>query len=138
MLVGVIDVFSVVAVVDFVVVAARSPAYSLLCAGRYLFYYCCWWCVVLLFLLLIDGNEAVNLAPLKAELLASFKADADQHKIDEELDVEAFIVLISSLSYGYALMRDSLADEFEIEPIELDWRIDALLEQLLQDGVEKA
>ena len=82
-------------------------------------------------LLLLDGKESPRLAPLKDVWLESFQDDQANGEIDADLDLEAFLVMISSLSYGYALMRESFADELEIDPVSLDWRVDAILERLL-------
>ena len=82
-------------------------------------------------LLMLDGKEQVRLAPLKDEWLETFKQDQADRKIDGELDLEGFLVMISALSYGYALMRDSLAAEFEIYPVSLDWRVESVLEEFL-------
>ena len=82
-------------------------------------------------LLMLDGKEQVRLAPLKDEWLETFKQDQADRKIDGELDLEGFLVMISALSYGYALMRESFAAEFEIEPVSLDWRVESVLEEFL-------
>ena len=82
-------------------------------------------------LLMLDGKEQVRLAPLKDEWLETFKQDQADRKIDGELDLEGFLVMISALSYGYALMRESFAAEFEIDPVSLDWRVESVLEEFL-------
>ncbi|MEE4282208.1 MAG: TetR/AcrR family transcriptional regulator [Pseudomonadales bacterium] len=82
-------------------------------------------------LLMLDGKEEVRLAPLKEAWLETFEQDQQQRKIDESLDLEGFLVMISALSYGYALMRESFAAEFEIDPVSLDWRLESVLEQFL-------
>ena len=82
-------------------------------------------------LLMLDGKEPVRLAPLKDAWLETFKEDQTQRNVDDSLDLEAFLVMISALSYGYALMRESFADEFDIDPVNLDWRLESVLEQLL-------
>lgn len=90
----------------------------------------------LAFLLLLDGKEPVKLGPLKDEWLRTFVQDIEQGVVDPATDTEALVVLMSALSYGYVLIRESIAEEIGIEPVNLDWRVDALLEQLLQKGVE--
>lgn len=90
----------------------------------------------LAFLLLLDGKEPVKLGPLKDEWLRTFVQDIEQGVVDPTTDTEALVVLMSALSYGYVLIRESIAEEIGIEPVNLDWRVDALLEQLLQKGVE--
>ncbi len=87
--------------------------------------------VKLLMLLLIDDNEPLTLAPQKKEWVEALARDKEKGLLDKELDVTAFIVLISVLTYGYAIMRDSFADELEINPVELDWRLDTLIEKLV-------
>ncbi len=82
-------------------------------------------------LLMLDGKEEVRLAPLKEAWLETFEQDQAQRNIDGSLDLEGFLVMISALSYGYALMRDSFAAEFEIDPVTLDWRLESVLEQFL-------
>ena len=82
-------------------------------------------------LLMLDGKEEVRLAPLKEAWLETFEQDQAERKIDESLDLEGFLVMISALSYGYALMRESFAAEFEIDPVSLDWRLESVLEQFL-------
>jgi hypothetical protein len=83
-------------------------------------------------LLNLDGKEPVRLAPLKDAWLETFEQDQSANKIDESLDLEAFLVMISALSYGYSLMRESFAEEFDIDPVNLDWRLESVLEQFLQ------
>jgi len=90
----------------------------------------------LAFLLLLDGKEPVKLGPLKDEWLRTFVQDIEQGVVDPATDTEALVVLMSALSYGYVLIRESIAEEIGIDPVNLDWRVDALLEQLLQKGVE--
>ena len=82
-------------------------------------------------LLMLDGKKEVRLAPLKEAWLETFEQDQAERKIDESLDLEVFLVMISALSYGYALMRESFAAEFEIDPVSLDWRLESVLEQFL-------
>jgi len=82
-------------------------------------------------LLMLDGKESVRLAPLKDAWLETFKQDQAERKIDEALDLEGFLVMISALSYGYALMRESFAEEFDIDPVNLDWRLESVLDQFL-------
>lgn len=87
-------------------------------------------------LLVLDGKEPVRLAPLQDAWLDSFRADQARGTIDADLDLEALLVLVSTLSYGYALLRDVFAEELEVSAVELDWRIDGLLERLLAARVE--
>lgn len=91
--------------------------------------------VRLAMLLVLDGNEAVRLAPLHDAWMDSFYNDQKNGEIEEELDLEALLVLVSALSYGYTLLREDFAEEFDISSVELDWRIDALLEKLLESGI---
>ncbi|MEQ8693219.1 MAG: helix-turn-helix domain-containing protein [Pseudomonadales bacterium] len=83
-------------------------------------------------LLILDGQEPVRLAPLKDAWLETFEADSEAEKIDDDIDLEAFLVLISALSYGYALMRESFAEEFDIDPVNLDWRLETVLQRVLE------
>lgn len=86
-------------------------------------------------LLLLDGKERVKLAPLKDQWLRSFAQDVEGRELPADLDQEAFLVLVSALSYGYAVMRKSFAEEFDADPVSMDWRVDAVLERLLKQGV---
>ncbi|HEY5646285.1 MAG TPA: helix-turn-helix domain-containing protein, partial [Pseudomonadales bacterium] len=88
-------------------------------------------------LLVLDGKEPVRLAPLQDAWLESFRTDRAQGVIDADLDLGALLVLVSTLSYGYALLRDLFAEELDVSAVELDWRIDALLERLLAASVER-
>ena len=87
-------------------------------------------------LLVLDGKEPVRLAPLGDDWIESFQEDQKAGKIDSDLDLEALLVLVSTLSYGYALLRDVFADELDVSAVELDWRVDALLEGLLASSLE--
>jgi len=89
-------------------------------------------------LLVLDGKEPVRLAPLQDAWLESVRTDRAQGVIDADLDLGALLVLVSTLSYGYALLRDLFAEELDVSAVELDWRIDALLERLLAASVERA
>lgn len=89
-------------------------------------------------LLVLDGKEPVRLAPLRDAWIESFQEDQKAGKIDSDLDLEALLVLVSTLSYGYALLRDVFADELDVSAVELDWRVDALLEGLLASSLETA
>lgn len=82
-------------------------------------------------LLTLDGKEQVRLAPLKNAWMETFEQDQADGKVDDTLDLEGFLVMISALSYGYALMRESFAKEFDTDPVSLDWRLEAVLEQFL-------
>jgi AcrR family transcriptional regulator len=86
-------------------------------------------------LLVLDGKEPVRLVPLRDAWIESFQEDQKTGEIDSDLDLEALLVLVSTLSYGYALLRDVFADELGISAVEMDWRVDSLLEVLLASSL---
>jgi hypothetical protein len=77
----------------------------------------------------------VRLVPLRDAWIESFQEDQKTGEIDSDLDLEALLVLVSTLSYGYALLRDVFADELGISAVEMDWRVDSLLEVLLASSL---
>ena len=91
----------------------------------------------LAFLLMMDGNSKVKVAPLQEAWRESFQKDKSDGAIDSELDEDAMIALISAISYGYTMLRETLADELDINVVQLDWRLDELLATLLKKGVEQ-
>ena len=90
----------------------------------------------LMLLLLIDGDESVRTVSLRDEWRTALEKDIDEGKINDGLDISAFIALFSAMSYGYSILRNELANELELEVVELDWRVDELLKLLLGKGFE--
>ena len=70
--------------------------------------------------------------------LESFRTDRAQGVIDADLDLGALLVLVSTLSYGYALLRDLFAEELDVSAVELDWRMNLGEERLDPERVLEA
>jgi AcrR family transcriptional regulator len=74
-------------------------------------------------ILLLDNDERVRLLPLKDEVLPDLRDRQVRGEITAEVDIEAFHVLQVSSGYGYALAREAMARELDLDLEDLDRRV---------------
>lgn len=91
-------------------------------------------------LLVLDDQERLPVAPLREQWISGFKRDIAKGEIRDDVDLDALLALVTALSYGYVVFRQSISDEFDIPASDLDFRIDAILGEMLArlEKTEKA
>lgn len=82
-------------------------------------------------LLVLDAQEKLPVAPLREQWISGFKHDMANGKIRKDVDLDALLALVTALSYGYVVFRQSMSDEFDIPAADLDFRVDAILGEML-------
>ncbi len=82
-------------------------------------------------LLSLDDAEGPRFSPLKERRLADLKQEVDDGVIDPDTDLEALLILVSSLGNGYMTTRRGLSKEFKIPVTEMDERLYSILDQML-------
>lgn len=83
--------------------------------------------VRLIALLHLDRDPKLRLLPIHHRTLPALQVDQDAGLLDQEVDLHGFLMLISSIGYGYTLFREGFARELDMTPDEAD----AALEQTL-------
>lgn len=77
----------------------------------------------LITLLLLDSAEEVTIMPLRAKSVMAWKRDQAKGTLRNDIDAGAFHGIVVSLMWGYSMLRQSLASEFEMDVQELDRRV---------------
>lgn len=82
-------------------------------------------------LLVLDGQEKLPVAPLKDQWIDSFEHDIAEGKIAADTDPQALLALMTALSYGYVVFRQTVAEELNIPVADLDYRVDDVFGKML-------
>lgn len=82
-------------------------------------------------LLMLDRDQELRVMPLREQTLAMLREDLDRGDVDIE-DLEALHVTLVSLVYGYVLYRSAMAREVGVGVEELDRRVTAIFDRMLQ------
>lgn len=87
--------------------------------------------VALTTLLVLDGDDRVEVMPLRQETRQHLERDAADGELDPDLDVKAVQAATVSLVWGYSLFRDAFARELSIGARRLDEGVGTVLERML-------
>ena len=87
--------------------------------------------VRLMTLLVLDEDTELRTMPFRTETHERLEADKLAGALAPDTDLEAVHAAIVSLTWGYLVYRDALANEFGIDPDELDDRVGVVFDRLL-------
>jgi AcrR family transcriptional regulator len=79
--------------------------------------------IVLALLLVLDGDEGVQIVPDLDQVRERVDRDIDEGALPADVDGIGVHAAVASMVYGYAALRDRLADELSVDPGELDERV---------------
>lgn len=77
----------------------------------------------LVVILMLDHDERVRVLALKDEVVPELHERQASGEIRADVDIVAFHALQVASNYGYALLREALASELEVDLDELDRRV---------------
>ncbi|MGW4843204.1 TetR/AcrR family transcriptional regulator [Nocardia brasiliensis] len=83
-------------------------------------------------LLAMDGDETLTLFPEPEKQRAALQRDKAYGALPEHVDAEALHMLTAAAAAGYAIFREAAARDFDIPVAELDVRISAAYDYLLE------
>lgn len=86
--------------------------------------------VRLVVILALDNDPKVRILPLKDQVLPILHELKASGGLPEDLDIEAYHLLHVSMGYGYALLRESMAEEMELDLEDQDRRVAAMAERI--------
>ena len=76
--------------------------------------------IVLAMLLVLDGDRAVRMVPDADRVRERLACDIDDGALPPDIDVDGLHAALAALVYGYAALRDRLADELGTDVDRLD------------------
>jgi AcrR family transcriptional regulator len=87
--------------------------------------------IILALLLVLDGDSAVRTVPDPEAVRDRLDRDIDEGALPEDADVIGVHAAVASLVYGYAALRDHLADELSVDPGDLDEKVASTLSRMV-------
>ena len=86
---------------------------------------------VLAALLILDGDQGVRMVPDPAGTRERIRRDVDAGVLPPDIDEDGLHAAFASLIYGYMVLRDQLAGEFDVDADKLDEQVATTIERLL-------
>lgn len=83
-------------------------------------------------LLVLDGNEELQVMPRRRQTQRELGRDVAEGHLDPTVDRKAFNALIPAAWYGYAVFRKPFAAELGLTVEQLDRRVQALFDRILE------
>lgn len=87
---------------------------------------------VLALLLILDGDRGVHMIPDPAGTRERFARDVAEGVLAPDLDGDAVHAAFASMIYGYMVLRDQLAGEFDIDADRLDEHVALIVDRLMR------
>ena len=87
--------------------------------------------IVLAMLLVLDGDRGVRMVPDPAGVRDRLARDVDEGVLPPDVDPAGVHAALAALGYGYAALRDRLADELDTDVDRLDEQVAATVRRLV-------
>jgi AcrR family transcriptional regulator len=87
--------------------------------------------IILALLLVLDGDTGVRIVPDLDGVRERLDRDVDEGALPAGIDGIGVHAAVASLVYGYAALRDRLADELSVDPGDLDERVASTVGRLV-------
>jgi AcrR family transcriptional regulator len=87
---------------------------------------------VLATLLIIDGDRAVRMIPNPEGTRARIDRDVAGGHLPPDIDADGLHAAFASMTYGYMVLRDRLAEELDTDPDTLDKQMGETIDRLMR------